>query len=160
MNDDALSLFQRAEVDSSLFLRLTALDLVRLLASVSPALAAYRSPSSSTIVQVVLAAAEWNKPWEATKERETNTMLAFRVLANLFSTKNGKQALLSEPGCEEVSCTVAHCSPRPSRWDSLTGFIVRLRLARPSSSKASSPDPPTMPSTKTSESRSRRSCSS
>jgi len=87
----------------------TVLDLVRLLASVSPSLAAYRSPSSSTIVQVVLAAAEWNKPWVATKERETNTMLAFRALANLSSTKNGKEALLSEPGCEEVRLRLLFC---------------------------------------------------
>ena len=83
------------------------LDLVRILASVSPSLAAYRSPSGASIVQVALAAADWSKPWVASKERETNTMLAFRALANLFSTSNGKEALLAEPGCEEVSHAIA-----------------------------------------------------
>jgi hypothetical protein len=84
------------------------LDLVRILASISPALGAYRSSSGSSIVQIALSAADWSNPWAASKERETNTMLAMRALANLFSTRNGKEALLAEPGCEEVSHSMRH----------------------------------------------------
>lgn len=80
------------------------LDLARILAPISPSLAAYRSASDASIFDVVLAAAEWNaSPWQVTKEREINTMLAFRMVANLFFTANGCEALVKAPGCEKVS---------------------------------------------------------
>lgn len=47
-----------------------------------------------SVIEVLLAAAEWRSAWTATKERETNTLLALRALANLFGTKNGKLLMI------------------------------------------------------------------
>lgn len=81
------------------------LDLIRLLAPISPSLSSYRSPSGpNTIPAVILSTIEWplDGSWTPSKAKETNTMLGFRALANLFSTKNGLAALAEGQTAEKV----------------------------------------------------------
>ena len=40
-----------------------------------------------------MAASQWDAPWQAGKPRETNTLLALRGLANLFSTATGRETM-------------------------------------------------------------------
>lgn len=49
-------------------------------------------------IQTFVAASEWDKPWQAGKPRETNTLLALRGLANLFSTTTGREAMAKNAG--------------------------------------------------------------
>ncbi|KAL7422039.1 hypothetical protein Q5752_003812 [Cryptotrichosporon argae] len=67
--------------------RFPLIDLARVLA-LSPPLAALPSVPS-----LLLQSANWSEPYTPTKARDTNTLLALRAVANLFSSKEGlKQA--------------------------------------------------------------------
>lgn len=98
------------------------IDLVRLLAPVSPSLSSHRSKEPpSSVVELLLTAADWRSVWTPTKERETNTMLALRALANVFGTKNGKLAMV------EAAETVSLCpSVRPSASGPALNLDARL----------------------------------
>lgn len=69
------------------------IDLARLLASTSPAFAAYSTASGLLAVDLLFLASDYSEPWQASKPRETNTMLALRAIANLFATANGRKLL-------------------------------------------------------------------
>ena len=64
--------------------RLPALDLLRLLAAATPALAEYRSSSSTNVVDI-LATTGFDD-----KDRENNIMLSVRAFGNLFDTVSGR----------------------------------------------------------------------
>ena len=64
--------------------RLPALDLLRLLAAATPALAEYRTSSSTNVIDI-LAASGFDD-----KDRENNIMLSVRACGNLFETKAGR----------------------------------------------------------------------
>ena len=64
--------------------RLPALDLLRLLAAATPAVADYRGTSSNSIVDI-LASSGFDD-----KDRENNIMLSVRAFGNLFETKEGR----------------------------------------------------------------------
>lgn len=68
------------------------IDIARYLASVSTAFGNERT------VKTFLTASEWDKPWQAGKPRETNTLLALRGLANLFSTATGRELMAKNAG--------------------------------------------------------------
>ncbi|CAD6591032.1 MAG: hypothetical protein TREMPRED_005963 [Tremellales sp. Tagirdzhanova-0007] len=68
--------------------RFPLLDLLRALATVSPSLGTITS-----VTEALLKACDWGAPWEASKARETNTLLALRALANLFLTANGRRTI-------------------------------------------------------------------
>jgi phospholipase A-2-activating protein len=53
---------------------------------------------NSRTVQAFVAASDWNKPWQAGKPRETNTLLALRGLANMFSTATGRETMAKIAG--------------------------------------------------------------
>ncbi|ORY26315.1 putative phospholipase A-2-activating protein [Naematelia encephala] len=71
--------------------RFPLIDVARCLAAISPAIG-----SISSAPQQLLAAAAWDTPWQATKPRETNTLLALRGIANLFLTANGRRTMGGE----------------------------------------------------------------
>ena len=64
--------------------RLPALDLLRLLAAATPALAEYRTSSSTNVIDI-LATSGFDD-----KDRENNIMLSVRACGNLFDTKSGR----------------------------------------------------------------------
>ena len=64
--------------------RLPALDLLRLLAAATPALAEYRTPSSTNVIDI-LATTGFDD-----KDRENNIMLSVRAFGNLFDTASGR----------------------------------------------------------------------
>ena len=64
--------------------RLPALDLLRLLAAATPALAEYRTSSLTNVVDI-LATTGFDD-----KDRENNTMLSIRAFGNLFDTASGR----------------------------------------------------------------------
>ncbi|WVQ79673.1 hypothetical protein IAT38_001773 [Cryptococcus sp. DSM 104549] len=66
--------------------RFPLIDLARCLAATSP-LTGLSSPLP------ILTSAAFSTPWEATKPRETNTLLALRGLANFFVTRNGRKTM-------------------------------------------------------------------
>ncbi|CED83871.1 Phospholipase A2-activating protein (contains WD40 repeats) [Phaffia rhodozyma] len=85
--------------------RFPVLDLLRLLAPISPSLSAYRATSGpATIPALILSVIEWplDGTWELNKVKETNAMLGFRALANLFSTANGQAALVEGQTIEKL----------------------------------------------------------
>jgi len=49
-------------------------------------------------LKAFFAACEWDSPWQASKPRETNTLLALRGIANLFLTANGRDVLAKNAG--------------------------------------------------------------
>ena len=63
------------------------IDLARYLAAISPAF------GTAETLNAFFDACEWNSPWQATKSRETNTLLALRGIANLFLTANGRDIM-------------------------------------------------------------------
>ncbi|KAI9803241.1 MAG: hypothetical protein M1825_002032 [Sarcosagium campestre] len=65
--------------------RLPALDLLRLLAAASPAIALYRSTPDTSIVDALEQSGVFNDP-----DRPNNAMLAVRTFANLFETAEGR----------------------------------------------------------------------
>lgn len=64
--------------------RLPALDLLRLLAAATPALAEYRTSSSTNVIDI-LATSGFDD-----KDRENNVMLSVRACGNLFDTNSGR----------------------------------------------------------------------
>ena len=64
--------------------RLPALDLLRLLAAATPALAEYRTSSSTNVIDI-LATTGFDD-----KDRENNIMLSVRAFGNLFDTASGR----------------------------------------------------------------------
>ena len=64
--------------------RLPALDLLRLLAAATPALAEYRTSSSSNVIDI-LATSGFDD-----RDRENNIMLSVRAFGNLFDTESGR----------------------------------------------------------------------
>ena len=64
--------------------RLPALDLLRLLAAATPALAEYRTSSSTNVIDV-LATGGFDD-----KDRENNIMLSVRAIGNMFNTASGR----------------------------------------------------------------------
>ena len=64
--------------------RLPALDLLRLLAAATPALAEYRSSSSTNVIDVLATSGLDDK------DRENNVMLSVRAFGNLFDTESGR----------------------------------------------------------------------
>ncbi|KAI9845064.1 MAG: hypothetical protein M1837_005068 [Sclerophora amabilis] len=65
--------------------RLPGLDLLRLLAAATPAVASYRSPQGNTIIDVLERSGVFTD-----RERSNNIMLAIRTLANLFEFAEGR----------------------------------------------------------------------
>lgn len=65
--------------------RLPTLDLLRLLAAATPALAEYRTSSSKTVIDI-LATSGFDD-----KDRENNIMLSVRTCGNLFDTTSGRK---------------------------------------------------------------------
>ena len=64
--------------------RLPALDLLRLLAAATPALAKYRTSSSTNVIDILAASGFEDK------DRENNIMLSVRTCGNLFETTAGR----------------------------------------------------------------------
>lgn len=64
--------------------RLPALDLLRLLAAATPALAEYRTSSSANVVDILATSGFGDK------DRENNVMLSVRAFGNLFDTNSGR----------------------------------------------------------------------
>ena len=56
-------------------------------------------------INLLLLACDYTDPWQASKARETNTMLALRAIANLFATANGRKILANEAGdvCRQLT---------------------------------------------------------
>lgn len=64
--------------------RLPALDLLRLLAAATPALAEYRTSSSTNVIDILTTSGFDDK------DRASNIMLSVRACGNLFNTKSGR----------------------------------------------------------------------
>ena len=78
----------------------TVIDLARCLAATSPAFG-----STLTAPTAFLQACDWAQPWQTTKPRETNTLLALRGMANMFLTANGRRTMCNM--AEETLKTLA-----------------------------------------------------
>lgn len=81
------------------------IDLARVLAATSPAFASHVSASGTNTIDLLLLACDYTEPWQASKTRETNTMLALRAIANLFATANGRKLLAAKAGdiCRQLT---------------------------------------------------------
>ena len=60
------------------------LDLARILATISPSFGATCTPDA------LLTACDWSLPYTTSKVKDTNTLLALRTFANLFTTPTGR----------------------------------------------------------------------
>jgi hypothetical protein len=61
------------------------LDLARILATISPSFGATCTPDA------LLTACDWSLPYTPSKVKDTNTLLALRTFANLFTTPTGRK---------------------------------------------------------------------
>jgi hypothetical protein len=64
------------------------LDLARILATTSPSFGATCTPDA------LLTACDWSLPYTSSKVRDTNTLLALRTFANLFTTPTGRKNMI------------------------------------------------------------------
>lgn len=99
--------------------RLPALDLLRLLAAATPALAEYRSPSSENVIDA-LATSGFDD-----KDRENNIMLAVRAFGNLFEIAAGRS--IAEKQFDKIHELVKTSSARTSNRN-LTIAVATLHL--------------------------------
>jgi hypothetical protein len=66
-------------------LTISVLDLARILATISPSFGATCTPDA------LLTACDWSLPYTTSKVKDTNTLLALRTFANLFTTPTGRK---------------------------------------------------------------------
>jgi len=64
---------------------ISVLDLARILATISPSFGATCTPDA------LLTSCDWSLPFSSSKVKDTNTLLAFRTFANLFTTSAGRK---------------------------------------------------------------------
>ena len=99
--------------------RLPALDLLRLLAAATPALAEYRTSSSTNVIDI-LGTAGFDD-----KDRENNIMLSVRAFGNLFGTVSGRN--LADKEYDKIHELVQVSSPGTTNRN-LTIAITTLYL--------------------------------
>lgn len=100
--------------------RLPGLDLLRLLAAVSPAIAIYRTPTGESIVEVLAASGVFDD-----QERPNHIMLAIRGFSNLFETQPGRD--LADAKFEKLHGLVKPCASAKANRN-LTIAITTLYL--------------------------------
>ncbi|KAK8864675.1 hypothetical protein IAR55_001927 [Kwoniella newhampshirensis] len=77
--------------------RFPLIDLARCLAAISP-----RFGSTSSAPGALVESCSLDQPWQSSKPRETNTLLALRGLANLFVTATGRGTMGGEDVVESI----------------------------------------------------------
>jgi phospholipase A-2-activating protein len=91
------------------------IDIARSLAAVSPALGSF-----AQVPQTLLSACNWQDQHEASKTRDTNTLLALRALANLFLTDTGRKGMCG--GAEGILGELS----MGKKWDAIGARKVPL----------------------------------
>ena len=69
------------------------MDIVRCLAALSP-----HFSTTTNLLTTILSAAEWSRKINGERAADTNTLLAIRALANLFTTELGRELMV--PACK------------------------------------------------------------
>lgn len=71
----------------------TVMDIVRCLAALSP-----HFSTTTNLLTTILSAAAWGRKINGERAADTNTLLAIRALANLFTTELGRELMV--PACK------------------------------------------------------------